>query len=314
MTQRSYYWSFWNKIQKERIYKFQHPTDYVKLINQETGVAEIQGDRSTQEDVLKLSSNHIEEFKKLSPEERTQALEETVAEMQNKYGNINGQGSTLCHINAWFDQENRLHTYTTYVGDSSAYLVILNDKNEVFSAERLNKHLHNPPNDQRLSLDDPGVNPFETNMAFSSTLALNRTIGDREFESVGLSHAPNIEMKITPIPTTFKTYVLLACDGLTEGSCNLKVISDTIAKNSHLSPDKMAEKLVLLAYQYGSNDNISIAVMKLGNAISASIFDGHGGNKVSMDLGKYFYPTLEQKIQSILSRRELIFSGYKNRI
>ncbi len=273
-----------------RIYQYK-PEDYVKTLNKNIGVCEIQGDRAEQEDalVVNVDEKQIKGIEHLSSEQRKLIFEKTIKKMQDQCGDERNQGSTVCTVITWIDSERVLTSCTAYVGDSSAYLVIIeNDK--VVIAKRLNLNLHNPPSGHLFH-------------QFYS-LALNRAIGDRSFEEVGLSHEPEIDEFKIKLPDNSRAFIIVACDGLVEADIlDTQDIGSFVAKEALQTPEKIAAELAVLAYGLGSHDNISVAVIEMDpkkkGPVSASVFDGHGGNRVSTALAKHFYPVLGSEIKSL---------------
>ncbi|MHB1948936.1 MAG: PP2C family serine/threonine-protein phosphatase [Gammaproteobacteria bacterium] len=302
------------KNSRIKSYQFK-PDDYVRLAHQKIGFCEIQGNREAQEDVLDAIDD-LAGIKSMPAKDIKAIYKKTIFNMQEKHGNESDQGSTLCSVVAWIDSERTLNSYTAYVGDSSSYLIVLNEKNEVVSYTRLNKKLHNP-DEGRLILTDPLGFPvysirYDMVVLARGALALNRSIGDTAYEVVGLSHEPEIdEFKISIAPM-HKAYVVVACDGLTEGNLNLNDIGEIVAKNSSSSSEIIARELVMAAYDRGSNDNISVSVMLIDSEqpISAMVCDGHGGKKVSQAVGKAFYPELKSQIRYYELQKET--KGYSS--
>lgn len=268
-----------------RVYPFK-PNDYIKKIDNSIGFCEIQGDRFSQEDALIASTMEINGIESLTLKKREALLKKTFQSLQEKYGNHLSQGSTACVVFAWV-KDNRLLTSTVaYIGDSSAYLILLK-KNKLPLVQRLNKQLHNQPEGRLYNI--------------WGSLSLNRAIGDRNFEPVGLTHEPEIDEWETPLPTDTQVFLVVACDGLVESQVlNELQIGEIVASHAEKSPEEIAKQLVLTAYGLGSTDNISVAVVSKPNAkpISVGVFDGHGGSVVSKALSNHFYPTLQNLIST----------------
>lgn len=293
--------TFLSQMNKRKHYKF-NPQDYVKLAHPKIGFCEIQGNRDDQEDVLDATES-LAGIEKIPSNDIKILYKNTISKIQERHGNEPNQGSTLCSVTAWIDSKKILNSHTAYVGDSSGYLVVLNEKNEVANTVRLNKNLHNPYYGRLILMDPNGFSVFSRQhdmyVLAKGALALQRSIGDTAYEVVGLSHEPEIDEFKVAIPSTHKAYIIVACDGLTEGRLDLKDVGTIVAKNSSNPPDVIAKELVLSAYHHGSNDNISVAVMLVDSEkpIAVSVYDGHGGKKVSQAISKAFYPELQTQIR-----------------
>ncbi len=141
---------------------------------------------------------------------------------------------------------------------------------------------------------------MSNNRIFSSKnpnlgLAVSRNIGDHEFASscaeasVDSLSIQEYTAKITP----HKLYVVMACDGFTEKAAEQTkegheyyleyCIKYQIGFIKNIGD--FAKSLVTLAYQHGSEDNISIAVRELpligAQPFIMGVFDGHRGNQAS---------------------------------
>ena len=79
-----------------------------------------------------------------------------------------------------------------------------------------------------------------------------------------MGHSTDLQVDISgPIPLLEGDIVLLCSDGLS-GFANSEDIDRTVAQNP--DPTKCANKLVQLALASGSNDNITVQVLRVGNA------------------------------------------------
>lgn len=272
------------------------------------GACEIQGKRRDQQDAIAFEhrSRALEQFPHLTVNQRKQALDNTVAEMQRCHGQHNRYGATLCSAVAW-QIDHTIHVSTINIGDSAAYLVVLAEDGAVLHASRLNT-LHNP---------HPGKNPGEYSRTGKpqdhrlNGVALSRAIGDKSAESDGLLHTPEYTDDQLNRPSLgCCAFVIVACDGLEKlvsgkRHNNISLIAQIIQQCRGDSCQKMAWALVNAAYQRGSSDNISAAVFKVQQYVtSALITDGHGygksahrhGGVVSAAIAKDFYPQLARHI------------------
>lgn len=101
----------------------------------DVGLCEIQGRRDDQQDALAVRTQDLTGFTGLTPAVRAQVLEDTVAEMQAAYGGSFDGGSTLCGAIAWQDRAaNQIHIESINVGDSAAYLVLLDRDNQLLES------------------------------------------------------------------------------------------------------------------------------------------------------------------------------------
>ena len=289
------------------------PRDYVDLHREggvKIGMCEIQGHRPSQEDSLQVAVVKIQEFPELSHEAREQVLRDTFDQLQNKYGKYGAVGSTGCVVTAWVDEDATLQVATASLGDSAAYLVVVNDdSNVVVQALQLNE-LHNP--DPRLNASEyarvakiaiPSTSYPQGHLRLNGALAVSRAFGDTSFERYGLLHTPEVTQETKALAPHQRAFIVLACDGLTEdNSLTLEQIANSINRLYKSTPvDRMASFLVNTALANGSYDNISAAVFEVGKTPqSAVIFDGHNGAQVSQALGKHFYPLFEKNIKTEL--------------
>ena len=282
--------------------------------NIKVGMCEITGRRMAQEDVLEYSTDVAAKFVGLPETVVQKALEATFEELQNKYGQ-DEFGTTACVTTAWIDAEDHLRIWNANVGDSAAWLVIINEVTKVNSVIELNA-LHSP---------NPAVNKEEHarvgSHAFKrgrsgvwavgdpySNIALTRAIGDNKLEDVGIIHVPDFTRHVQLADPQEKYFLITACDGLTESDVlSSEDIKAIVATHLQSPLHEIALKLVLAAYNeesdsVQSHDNISVAITAVTKTpVSLAIFDGHGGISkagvgVSFDLGKHFYPTLAKKI------------------
>jgi hypothetical protein len=79
-----------------------------------------------------------------------------------------------------------------------------------------------------------------------------------------MGHSTDLQVDISgPIPLLEGDIILLCSDGLS-GFVNAEDIDRTVAQNT--DPTKCANRLVQLALASGSNDNITVQVLRIGNA------------------------------------------------
>lgn len=290
------------------------------------GFAELFGKRDEQQDALTFGT--LNDFSKLSEEARIDVLKSTVSALQSKIveKKAGHTGSTLCVVVKCGSK-----IYTVNVGDSTAYLVHLNDQHQVKKFTRLNKNLHVPNDNHELKrlrsshydkfITDHIImsNPYKTHQFFTcrlNGLAMSRAMGDVKFEAFGLIHEPDIDVIDLKIDPLDKVIIINACDGLTEQECLAESEAEgekyqcpsieKIVRENHLhdQPEALAMRLAESAYQYGSHDNISVIVdftnKDAGTTTYSAIFDGHGGKACSLLLRDNFHTTLIEQIRQKL--------------
>lgn len=300
-----------------------HPLQNYQAIQKEYGlsIAEIQGRRASQEDrgVLGVFSSYSQI---ISAAEYKSILADTAAILQNTIATTGfgrNQGSTMCAV--LIDHQD---IYTANLGDSTAYLCVLDANGKITRFDRMNTLLHNPsmPGEkERIQLAQGQI--YEGKLVkihygmfgYTDMLALSRGLGDCDFESSGLTHNPDIYFNIADIPEGGKAFVIVACDGLTENNNltyeDIKIIIET---NHDLPLDELAKKLAYGAYYNGSGDNISVAIANITKQDTqqryVAIFDGHGGADVS-ELGSYLFDKiLTLKIQQLVLKKILVSTAH----
>lgn len=284
--------------------------DYVEAISEKNskniiaGKCEIQGLRDEQQDVLVVNTVDVQAIKKLSKKSRYYAERKTVESLQKRYGQSHTMGSTLCVATGWMEKSHshyQLHVSCTNVGDSTAFVVIVNRDTAKCRLSKLIHPLHTPENElSRLKKwgIPPKVFPGASGLRLQTGLAVSRAMGDRDSEWAGLIHTPNHISFQRSVRHHEQAFLIVACDGLTEFNVLNEVsIGEIVAESSKLSPEKIAVRLVDEAYQRGSQDNISVAVTILNERpISLAVFDGHGGHRVAVNLARHFYPVLKHHL------------------
>lgn len=216
-------------------------------------------------------------------------------------------GSTLCNVLLWGNQ-----IVTTNVGDSAAYLCVLNSAGKVEQFERLNElHHPNTPSENGRIKKEKNYVAGDRLIALSSTtpaqfLAMSRSIGDNKFEGSGLSHEP--ESTFVELPENAQAIVVVACDGLTEPEdMTLDKIAGIIAAN-HAEPHVViAKELAVNAIKAGSHDNVTVLVTDVKPTARdvkyMAVFDGHFGAQVSELLSDFFPSVLNVFIKIKLLKK-----------
>lgn len=279
------------------------------------GFAELWGERDKQEDSIAIGLFDDIDTSSLSDDDFRDVMQATVKSLEAyvEEKNMKG-GSTLCSV---LMHANRI--ITTNLGDSAAYICVLNENGTVDRFERLNTTLHNPSDESeknrieqeknykcsdKLVCKDEGKN-------VSSYLYLSRSIGDLKFATLGLSHHPDFYRFIIKTPVERKRiFIIVACDGLTDNNCLddnkiAQIISDNHDKPHHIIAKCLAQK----AIEAGSNDNVSVCVTQLNLSSHMlkyiSLFDGHFSDEVSTFLGESFDKTLRIHLQTLLLKQHL---------
>lgn len=205
---------------------------------------------------------------------------------------------------------------TANLGDSTAYLVVVNENNA--TTVRLNKILHRPTTSEEYErlkkfaeeheVDINEIIPTECegilriyNNKLGGKLAISGAIGDNEFDDFGLRHNPDIYYKKISLPKGAKAFVITACDGLTEPADMEKKIGKLVAEYKDNRVDEIAERLVLAALNEGSRDNISVIITPIDLADErvkyTGLFDGHGGDRVADELHKHIHAELNNQVE-----------------
>lgn len=246
-------------------------------------------------DKLVVAIDEVKNFNQLTPEVQTLTLESAFGEMQKKHGNYyNYDGSTGCAAIAWVEDEKEeqqsVRVTTANLGDSAAYIVILNNDNTMVEVKRLNR-LHKPDDEKEKKIIEENGGPV-------GQRALSRAFGYSEYKN-DISHEPEIEYYKNTLSKGQKAFVVVASNGLDK--LDEKKIGKIINENSQKSPAEIANKLVDQAYQNESGDNISAAVIPVCcTPLSAAVFDGYGEKELAATIGTQFYPALQETISYVL--------------
>ncbi len=153
-----------------------------------------------------------------------------------------GMGSTVV-IALLRDTPNGMELTTAHVGDSRIYL----RRNDTLTL---------------LTKDHTQVQWLIDSNALDEADARNHP--DASVLTRAIGHTTDLQVDISgPIPLLEGDHIILCSDGLS-GFANADEIDRTIAENP--DPTKCANKLVHLALASGSNDNITVQVLRIGNA------------------------------------------------
>lgn len=298
------------------------------------GGAELQGKRPTQEDrmIAETLPPELGAFQTLSSEEQKKVIGNTFKALntecyalhqakasRNLYGDVDvhweGPGSTA--LVAFIDPRQR-KVLVANIGDSEAYLVHFkphlrfpndNNKTRRETTERLNK-IHQPNEEgerkrlQKAKVRTPFNKLYSHNGGF---LAVSRAVGDFAYKKSGLIATPEFtEIRYT-CEVNETSYLVMACDGLTENNClHLRDFSFRLNDTTPKPLGQMAWDLASLALERGSKDNISVQICNL-SALSAQnhallvlgIFDGHNGAEFSAHLQMNFMRVFKQELERL---------------
>jgi len=156
-----------------------------------------------------------------------------------------GMGSTVV-IALMHRNENGLELTTAHVGDSRIYL---------YRDGQLTQ----------LTKDHTQVQWLLDTHAIDETAARNHP--DASVLTRALGHTTDLQVDISdPIPVADGDAILLCSDGLS-GFADAEDITRTIQQNP--DPTLCAQQLVRLALDWGSSDNITVQLLRIGDSVSA---------------------------------------------
>lgn len=341
-TKKSKTWTYSQDTSLSELYDDMRDSDlhlsYTGAANNYLGFSEEHGKRDYQEDRLAFGS--IAKFAELTEEEKSEAINNTIAMLEKNAG-MPQKGSTLCMTVVCGDT-----LYTSHLGDSFSWLVLLDEQEKSTKFMRLNRTIHTGNViSERMRLESEGKLDFLLknedyrlyNPESGINLAMTRAIGDREMEKCGLSHDPSHYIDKFIIPEK-GAKLIIACDGVIESLNETKPtvrkskapsvvkpsaakpsaakpsVEELVEKNAKLTPAALAKEITSTALKEGSKDNTSAIVIDLSEwkktnsstPIYASVFDGHGGPECADKLRKMFHSTLTTQIELTLAKRETI--------
>lgn len=267
------------------------------------GIAERLGLRESQEDCVRVGLLNIAHIKGVSRESLERLLRDMASTLQAGITALDcaHAGSTLC---ANIIYKNLIATLN--VGDSTAFICVMNEAGQVITFEPLNPILHNPstPSEaERIAAAGGVIEEGRIGTVYMEAwLNLSRTIGDNYYEVAGLIHDPDVYFYPVVFPPGGKVFVITACDGLTEAEClTKKDLTKLMEENHHLPVNEIAQLLAKEAIKRGSEDNVSVMVTELNETEEKvkvlAVFDGHSGKEVSNALFQLFNPLLEIKLK-----------------
>lgn len=282
-----------------------------ECLDHDFGLYSNQGKRQYQEDRIVGAKELISGFNRLARDVQATVLRNHFNQMQNQYANFESIGSTACVATAWVEPDSgALRVVTANLGDSYAYLLILNTITmKVRRCQKLT-HAHRPEsfNEKQRII---GANGFVQNGRLNGGLAMSRAFGDKRYEHFGLSHVPDIDFHDLELLETDAAFIIVASDGLdglfSEDYCEAVEEFYYLRHIPYLQLTATVKMIVNMAItEYGSSDNCTAGIFRVKETpLSAAVFDGHGGDDVAEFMEKFFYSLLSKHIQfSLLAEEE----------
>ena len=231
---------------QDRMSGFNSPFGAVYLVAD--GMGGHKGGAEASRMVAEAFSRHLMNAPASSPPQDALTLAVRLANLEilekGRSGNpeFEGMGSTVV-IALIQETSNGMELTTAHVGDSRIYL-------------RRNNQL------TQLTKDHTQVQWLIDSNALDEASARNHP--DASVLTRAMGHSTDLQVDISgPIPLLEGDILLLCSDGLS-GFANAEDIDRTVAQNP--DPTKCANKLVQLALASGSNDNITVQILRVGNA------------------------------------------------
>ncbi len=265
----------------------------------------------------------IDGFSELPQEEQERILKTTYAAEQARvaqFREAQNTGCTAVTTLAWTEtHENKkvVKFVTANLADSSAYIFIRNKNTGVISKyQRLNKSLQNfadAAERQRVEAVGKTVTVSRSGTARVEGIAVARGFGDtNDDHNEFMGRVPDISFDEFTLEHDEELVFITGCDGLTEESSRVKftnIDAVYLANKLHQydatgaeDKRKLAEFLADEARKDSSTDDITVMTQVYdsntqdGQAELFCIFDGHGGDFTSKQVGKNFIPTLKKTI------------------
>ncbi len=291
--------------------KYRKESDYLATTDENVGICEVNGNNPArnQEDAVAVDipSTTSDAFMSLELQDKKRVMETTFAALQD---NLDSSAATSCGSCACVAtgqvKDNKATVFTSYVGDSVAFLVVLSADGKLKSSTPCNPALHDGNNVvERVTITkgigrEKGV--IEANRLCAGLndgmLAVTRAFGDHAFFNYGLLHTPETTDITVDINPDDKVYMVATCDGAMEhckgidsAAAYAEELGLLFERHHTLSPERLAEKIVNYALKKGSMDNITATVVPLEAgkpAVTVGVFDGHGGSYVSQNVSAHF--------------------------
>lgn len=214
--------------------------DYFKAeLDNLVHAAEIKGERKEQED-FHTSFELSQDFKHSTHEQTTIAIQKTFETLNNECKNRKlAGGAAACMSIAWVEEKKdqpakTLRICTANAGDVSSFCFIMDAKNNIVRAERLNEHLHSIDENKNLKENihwkrsKSGIprlggyfdksNNYHLN---GNGLMMTKSIGDAKYDlevNGELLHTciPDVKFYEIPLKNGETPYIITGCDGLTD--------------------------------------------------------------------------------------------------
>ncbi|CAM2844513.1 Protein phosphatase 2C [Legionella steigerwaltii] len=258
------------------------------------GLYETMGARPSQEDAAFACWYTPDHFHLLTPQEIGRRLW-TSYHLVNRSGQHVIYGGTTASTTV-YDGQGTLITAT--LADSVSFAVVYDKHEKLIGVLRLNSIIHHPNVELERIKRAGGFVLFDR---INGQLAVSRAIGDFDFNDKVVCADASID--INPLDKIYehldissekvgKVQIISTCDGFTE-----PLISQTqkeheqwlfnclskIPSASKQQEQQLAKTLVNEALEWGSRDNISIAIQTLSPSLPflIGIYDGHGGKGAS---------------------------------
>lgn len=296
--------------------------DYLATTDENVGICEVNGNNSgrNQEDAVAVDipSATSDAFMALKAQDKQRVIETTFAALQN---NLNASAATNCGSCACIAtgqvKDNKATVFTSYVGDSVAFLVVLSADGKLKSSIPCNPALHDGNNVVECVTITRGIGRKKGVVEFNrlcagpddGMLAVTRAFGDNAFFNYGLLHTPETTEITVDINPDDKVYMVATCDGAMEHCKGSNSVAKYAAElgcvfetNHHLSPERLAEKIVDYALKKGSMDNVTATVvpLEIGKpAVTVGVFDGHGGSYVSQHISDNFSKVFQYVVEHV---------------
>ncbi|KTD71264.1 PP2C family serine/threonine-protein phosphatase [Legionella tucsonensis] len=254
------------------------------------GLYETMGARPSQEDAAYACWYARDHFKYLTPQEIGRRLW-TSYHLVNILGRNVMYGGTTASTTV-YDGHGALITAT--LADSISFAVIFDKQGEVVGVMRLNNIIHHPNVELERIQRAGGAVFFDR---INGQLAVSRAIGDFDYNaevvcadaSIDINYLEAIYQHIVIAKENVgKVQLITTCDGFTEPLASqikkeheqwlLNCLKE-IPSARTLEEQLLAKMLANKALEWGSRDNISIAVqtLSLSCPFLMGIYDGHGG-------------------------------------
>jgi serine/threonine protein phosphatase PrpC len=297
------------------------------------GICEVIGKRSKQEDAVCFDAGaNSKDYTMFDANEKFAVMTAAFLNLQSGFmiPALKDSGSCACVATGWIN-DNNINVSASYVGDSVAYLVVLDANNQLKSTTACNPALHDLSNNNEVDAiksgndraQDATLKPGQERLA---GLAVTRALGDADYDSFGISHKPQIESLSQTYAEGDQAFMIVVCDGAmehlkSEGVANtyaaeLGALVQAQLQNNTKKPAEIAKAIEQNATNQKSGDNISVIVAPLQpgmNPVTAAVFDGHNGNQVSKILGRDFNAEFGKALRMKPEERQQVIQQFDAR-